>query len=151
MDKWSLIFPDRQDDIFYVDDGICPKRGASYNYNKPFPGWEPGAQWPGYIAFRDLLQLINPPDGVSYSVIILRTQRQRSRRSSMCHSRVLLRGRAAAGTASSSTSCPAGSCSRPGPSEGKQDTYMPSTARVHEESLACYWICAAPLKILSVS
>jgi len=41
MDKWSLIFADRQDDISYVDDGVCPKLGASYNYNKRFPGWEP--------------------------------------------------------------------------------------------------------------
>jgi hypothetical protein len=71
MDKWRLIFADRQGDIFYVDDGVCPKRGASYNYNKSFPGWEPGAHWPGYVALRDLLQLINPPDGVSHSAIIL--------------------------------------------------------------------------------
>jgi acyl-homoserine lactone acylase PvdQ len=64
MDKWNLIFADRQGDIFYVDNGVFPKRGSGYNFNKPVPGWEPGAQWNGYVAFRDLPQFTNPPNGV---------------------------------------------------------------------------------------
>ncbi len=64
MDKWNLIFADRQGDIFYVDNGVFPKRGTGYDYNKPVPGWEPGAQWNGYVAFRDLPQFTNPPNGV---------------------------------------------------------------------------------------
>jgi acyl-homoserine lactone acylase PvdQ len=64
MDKWNLIFADRQGDIFYVDNGVFPKRGNGYNYNKPVPGWEPKAQWNGYYAFRDLPQFVDPPNGV---------------------------------------------------------------------------------------
>jgi acyl-homoserine-lactone acylase len=64
MDKWNLIFADRKGDIFYVDNGVFPKRGTGYDYNKPVPGWEPGAQWNGYVAFRDLPQFTNPPNGV---------------------------------------------------------------------------------------
>ena len=64
MDKWNLIYADRQGNIFYVDNGVFPKRGTGYNFNQPVPGWEPGAQWNGYVAFRDLPQFTNPPNGV---------------------------------------------------------------------------------------
>lgn len=64
MDKWNLIFADRQGNIFYVDNSVFPKRPSGYDYNKPVPGWEPGAQWTGYYAFRDLPQFTNPPNGV---------------------------------------------------------------------------------------
>lgn len=64
MDKWNLIFADRQGDVYYVDNGVFPKRGPGFNFNKPVPGWEPGAQWTGYVAFRDLPQFTNPPNGV---------------------------------------------------------------------------------------
>jgi acyl-homoserine lactone acylase PvdQ len=64
LDKWNLIYADRQGNIFYVDNGVFPKRGAGYDYNKPVPGWEPGAQWNGYFQFRELPQFTNPPNGV---------------------------------------------------------------------------------------
>jgi acyl-homoserine-lactone acylase len=64
MNKWNLVYADRQGNIFYVDNGVFPKRGTGYNYNKPVPGWEPGAQWSGYVAFRDLPQFTNPPNGL---------------------------------------------------------------------------------------
>jgi acyl-homoserine lactone acylase PvdQ len=64
MDKWNLIFADRQGDIYYVDNGVFPKRGTGYDYNQPVPGWEPGAQWTGYVPFKDLPQFTNPPSGV---------------------------------------------------------------------------------------
>ena len=64
LDKWNLIFADRQGDAYYVDNGVFPKRGPGFNFNKPVPGWEPGAQWNGYVAFRDLPQFTNPPNGV---------------------------------------------------------------------------------------
>ena len=64
MDKWNLIYADRQGNIYYVDNGVFPKRGPGYNFNKPVPGWEAGAQWNGYVAFRDLPQFANPPNGV---------------------------------------------------------------------------------------
>ena len=64
LDKWNLIYADRQGNIYYVDNGVFPKRGQGYDFNKPVPGWEPGAQWNGYFAFRDLPQFTNPPNGV---------------------------------------------------------------------------------------
>ena len=65
LDKWNLIYADRQGNIFYVDNGVFPKRGTGYDFNKPIPGWEPGAQWQdGNVAFRDLPQFTNPPNGV---------------------------------------------------------------------------------------
>jgi acyl-homoserine lactone acylase PvdQ len=64
LDKWNLIYADRQGNIFYVDNGVFPKRGTGYNFNQPVPGWEPGAQWNGYFGFRDLPQFTNPPNGV---------------------------------------------------------------------------------------
>jgi acyl-homoserine lactone acylase PvdQ len=64
MDKWNLIVADSHGDIFYVDNAIFPKRASGYNYNKPVPGWEPEAQWQGYVAFADLPQFKNPPNGL---------------------------------------------------------------------------------------
>jgi acyl-homoserine lactone acylase PvdQ len=64
MDKWNLVFADRHGDIYYVDNGVFPKRPDGYDFNKPVPGWEPGAQWTGLVAFRDLPQFTNPPNGV---------------------------------------------------------------------------------------
>jgi acyl-homoserine-lactone acylase len=64
MDKWNLIFADRAGDIYYVDNGVFPKRGSGYDYSKPVPGWEAGAQWNGYVPFRDLPQFTNPPNGL---------------------------------------------------------------------------------------
>ncbi len=64
LDKWNLIYADRQGNAFYVDNGVFPKRGPGYNFNQPVPGWESGAQWTGYVAFRDLPQFTNPPNGV---------------------------------------------------------------------------------------
>jgi acyl-homoserine lactone acylase PvdQ len=64
LDKWNLIYADRHGDVYYVDNGVFPKRGNGYDFNKPVPGWEPGAQWNGYVAFRDLPQFTNPPNGV---------------------------------------------------------------------------------------
>lgn len=64
LDKWNLIYADRQGNIYYVDNGVFPKHGKGYDFNKPVPGWEPGAQWNGYFAFRDLPQFTNPPNGV---------------------------------------------------------------------------------------
>jgi acyl-homoserine lactone acylase PvdQ len=64
MDKWNLIYADRQGNISYVDNGVFPRRSGAYDYNKPVPGWEPGAQWTGYHAFSDLPQFTNPPNGV---------------------------------------------------------------------------------------
>jgi acyl-homoserine-lactone acylase len=64
LDKWNLIYADRDGNDFYVDNGVFPKRGPGYNFNKPVPGWEPGAQWIGIVAFRDLPQFTNPPNGV---------------------------------------------------------------------------------------
>ena len=43
---------------------MFPKRGHGYNFNKPVPGWEADAQWNGYVAFSDLPQFTNPPNGV---------------------------------------------------------------------------------------
>jgi acyl-homoserine-lactone acylase len=64
MDKWNLIYADREGNIFYIDNGVFPKRGPGYNFNRPVPGWEPGAQWNGYVALHDLPQFTNPPNGV---------------------------------------------------------------------------------------
>ena len=64
LDKWNLIVADREGDIYYVDNGVFPKRGPGFDFNKPVPGWEPGAQWQGVVAFRDLPQFTNPPNGV---------------------------------------------------------------------------------------
>lgn len=64
LDKWNLILADRQGDVFYVDNGVFPKRPQGFDFNKPVPGWEAGAQWQGYVPFRDLPQFTNPPNGV---------------------------------------------------------------------------------------
>jgi acyl-homoserine-lactone acylase len=64
LDKWNLIYADRQGNIFYVNNGVFPKRGPGFDFNKPVPGWAPGAQWNGYVDFRDLPQFTNPPNGV---------------------------------------------------------------------------------------
>ncbi len=64
LDKWNLVYADRQGNIYYVDNGVFPKRGAGYDFSKPVPGWERGAQWNGYVAFRDLPQFTNPANGL---------------------------------------------------------------------------------------
>jgi len=126
MDKWSLISRTGRATFFMFDDGVCPTRGASYNYNKPSPVGSPARTGLGTSPSATYCNLSIHLMECSYSAIILRTQRLQFH---LVSGRELLAPRTGGG----------------------EDTYMPSAARVHEESLTDHWICAVPLKILSVS
>lgn len=64
MDKWNLVYADRNGNIFTVGNGLFPRRDPKYDWRHPVPGWEHDAEWKGIIPFGEIPQFANPPSGL---------------------------------------------------------------------------------------
>ena len=64
MDKGHLVYADRDGNIFAVGNGYFPRRDPKYDWTKPVPGWEEGAQWKGILPFPSVPQFANPKGGL---------------------------------------------------------------------------------------
>ena len=60
---FNVVYADVHGDIFYVYNGIVPKRDPSFDWTKPVDGSDPRTEWQGIHPFDDLPQVINPVSG----------------------------------------------------------------------------------------
>lgn len=58
----NFVYGDVEGNIGYWCGLKLPIRGK-LNSTLPLPGWEPGAEWKGFVPFDQLPHLLNPPDG----------------------------------------------------------------------------------------
>jgi len=63
INNQNVCFADRAGNIFYVYNGLIPKRDARFNWRQPVSGADPGTEWKGYHALGERPQVENPPSG----------------------------------------------------------------------------------------
>ena len=59
----NTVYADCDGNIFYLYNGIVPRRDPGFNWSKPVDGSNPKTDWNGYHAMEDLPQVLNPPSG----------------------------------------------------------------------------------------
>jgi len=64
---YNIGYADRNDTIFYISNGIMPKRNEAYNWKKVVPGNTKKTLWTEYYDIEDLPQVINPKSGFIYN------------------------------------------------------------------------------------
>jgi acyl-homoserine lactone acylase PvdQ len=60
--RWNFLVTDKQH-IYWVHNGVVPRRDPVYNWSKPVPGWTSRTEWKGYLPFSRNPQLLDPPSG----------------------------------------------------------------------------------------
>jgi acyl-homoserine-lactone acylase len=64
---YNIGYADKNDTIFYISNGIIPKRDERYNWRGVVPGNTKKTLWTEYYNVEDLPQVINPKSGFVYN------------------------------------------------------------------------------------
>ena len=64
---YNIGYADKNDTIFYISNGIIPKRDERYNWRGVVPGNTKKTLWTKYYNVEDLPQVINPKSGFVYN------------------------------------------------------------------------------------
>jgi acyl-homoserine-lactone acylase len=64
---YNIGYADKNDTIFYISNGIIPKRNNSYNWKKIVPGNTKRTLWSEYYTTEELPQVISPESGYVYN------------------------------------------------------------------------------------
>jgi acyl-homoserine-lactone acylase len=59
----NIVYADQDGNIFYLYNGLVPRRDASFDWSQPVDGADPKTAWQGMLALDDLPQLLNPKSG----------------------------------------------------------------------------------------
>ncbi|MBS7287304.1 MAG: penicillin acylase family protein [Candidatus Freyarchaeota archaeon] len=60
---FNVMYADVHGNIFYVWNGVCPRRNDTFNWSAAVPGWIPETDWGPVIPFSELPQQENPESG----------------------------------------------------------------------------------------
>ena len=64
---YNIGYADKNDTIFYISNGIIPKRNENYNWKKVVPGNTKKTLWNEYYKVEELPQVLNPKSGFVYN------------------------------------------------------------------------------------
>lgn len=67
MNGMNIIYADREDNIYYLFNGLIPKRAEGYNWNSTLPGNTSKTLWTEYYPVEYLPQVENPECGFVYN------------------------------------------------------------------------------------
>lgn len=59
----NVAYADRAGNIFYVYNGIVPRRSTKFDWSQPVDGSDPETEWRGYHSFSEFPQITNPKSG----------------------------------------------------------------------------------------
>ncbi len=65
--RFNFIYADKEDNIFYVDNGQIPDRKAGQDYSGAVPGNTREWKWNSFIPFDSLPQVLNPRAGYVFN------------------------------------------------------------------------------------
>ena len=64
---YNIGYADKNDTIFYVSNGLIPKRAAGYNWKEVVPGNTMKTLWTEYYNLEELPQVLQPKSGYFYN------------------------------------------------------------------------------------
>ncbi len=67
LTNFNTVYADKYDTIFYVSNGLLPKRNPGFDYSGTIPGNTKKTLWTDYHPFEELPQQVNPPSGYLFN------------------------------------------------------------------------------------
>lgn len=67
ISMFNMVYADRYDTIFYINQGLVPVRDSSYQWKGTLPGNTFRTFWTRYRSIEELPQYINPPGGFLFN------------------------------------------------------------------------------------
>ncbi|MGC4101666.1 penicillin acylase family protein [Ferruginibacter sp.] len=67
LSMFNIMYADKQDTIFYLNNALVPVRKAGYNWRRTVPGNTSNTLWTSFRGIKELPQYINPKSGFLFN------------------------------------------------------------------------------------
>ncbi|MBS1510595.1 MAG: penicillin acylase family protein [Bacteroidetes bacterium] len=67
LSMFNIMYADRYDTIFYINNGLIPVRQPGYNWKRTLPGNTSATLWTNFRTIKELPQYINPSSGFLFN------------------------------------------------------------------------------------
>lgn len=67
LSMFNIIYADRHDTIFYINNALMPIRNPQFNWKSTVPGNTSASLWSGFRTIRELPQYVNPSSGYLFN------------------------------------------------------------------------------------